>query len=824
MNTAKQQARRTEAAWLAAVLALAALLRLHRLGTYAFWQDEIHNLIKAEHLGDVLLHGSFVSNHPPLYPILLRGWMELGLTHSEWLTRFVPVTLGVFGIAAAYFLVKRLFDGPGALATAFLMAIAPFHIHHSQELKVYILLPCVGTLAVLALYESFARNTWRWWAAYAFLAALSCYSELFAGPLLVAVNLWAMARLVKAPDRLRGWLVANIVGALLFLPQLKIMIDAAKEILIDATMWWVPGPSLLGFAFYVKTLAYGYSDLDPWFKIALVLYCLAVVGGLAAAAKRGPWQAALLACWFAIPIALVWAVSLYTQSIFLIRSMIPYAIPFYALAGVGVAALPGRCWRGLVLAGAAVLMAAPIAQQYRGEYPLHEFPHRPGVHPPQRFDEAAAYLLDNWQEGDIVIHPSYDPSFVPLYWYGLRQKKEVQFRGDVSEQFIDIFYAGNPINATDDVFDDYYVKQLQPILEGRPSFWFVFNEWEREQLPGFAFNTWRWVDAHYRQVGYQDFGGFEIFRYEDTPVHAGATARKRDKDNGVSREMTYGEGRYLHRDPDMGLAPTPIEARRGALRLYFAEAPTAAPHPLAEGEGPYRDVAFAVENRGGETVACRIECVSSDYLVEFANFREEDPDSRVWSVGGMYNPTAPPDRFGLPCAEANAMESGDASVSVFLECGRGHYRARLYCLGIPGDTGSARAPLRLGLGAERLLFELNSQGAASALLWNWLDCGTLVLPEPEPRGLRLEAIRPAGVQAAWANAAYLALTKSSEKPGGASGFGKPIAVWPGQVHIAPGAAEHFTARIPRRIGRVDIWAYAYRDGGCGYRIFERFDE
>ena len=100
-----------------------------------------------------------MSNHPPLFTVLLAAWRACGLGEDEWSIRLLPVLLGVAGIAALYLAGKRLFSERAGLMAAFLLAISPFHVLQSQDLKEYIVLPVTGTVAVVCLYEAVRRDT-----------------------------------------------------------------------------------------------------------------------------------------------------------------------------------------------------------------------------------------------------------------------------------------------------------------------------------------------------------------------------------------------------------------------------------------------------------------------------------------------------------------------------------------------------------------------------------------------------------------------------------------------------------------------------------------
>jgi len=775
----------------ALVFAIAVLLRLYHLGTFPYWQDEVHNLLQGEHLGEVLTTGNYVSNHPPGTAVLVRLWMELGMTSTEWRTRLLPVLLGLSGIFAAWLLARRLFGPRVAFYTAFLMTISPYHVHHSQEMKEYILLPFVGTLMVYAFFEAIERNTKRGWAAYAVLAALSCYSELFAGPMLVGLNLWFLLQVRGRTDRIKPWLLANIAGALLFVPQLPILWAASKATIIDLTDWWLPAPTLLSVAYHLKTLACGYSDSRPLFKVALIAYTAAAALGALYSGKKDLRRCGLLLAWFVVPTAIVFGISHVTESIFLYRSMIPYSIAFYMLVALGIEALPGVWCSRIALAAAAAIVATPLAQQYEGKYGLLEFPHRPGVHPPQRFDEAAQYILGHWEEDDIVIHPAFDPSYLPLYEYGLRAKPGRQFRGDVSEFFIDLFYKGNPITIRAKDFDAYWVKQLQPLVQGKRRFWFVFNEWERAHMSGFSYNTWRWVDAHFSQVQHQDYGGFELFLYaarEEAPLLG------RDKDDGVSCTLTYG-GKYAQTyawvQPDNHLVRAPLEARRNRLCLSFAP-----------GEQP-GEISFSIENRSQEECSGWFLATANAGVLDMAALYEEQPESPIWSAQDLQVPLFQEGTGGLPTMKAR-IEKGSDSAAV---AGSFSLPAAAYPVSLVNPIGSPVHP--------RLQFFWNGAPwrtiEAQASFGAVLDLGILTAL-PQPGIFRAVADSNGATLPSEATLGWLVAGQEA----------RSIAPTPWKAE--PGAVFRQTVPLDSTARRVDVWVFLDGPSRDAYRIFKTLEQ
>ncbi len=119
---------------LAAVLLLAALLRFVNLAHASLWLDELYNLRVLP--GATLAHwGAPVDQHPPLYYLLLRAWLELG--RGELWMRFPSALAGLLAVALIWRVGGLLGSRPiGLLAAAFL-AFSPLHVWYSREARMY---------------------------------------------------------------------------------------------------------------------------------------------------------------------------------------------------------------------------------------------------------------------------------------------------------------------------------------------------------------------------------------------------------------------------------------------------------------------------------------------------------------------------------------------------------------------------------------------------------------------------------------------------------------------------------------------------------------
>lgn len=414
--------------WLAGIVALAAALRLIRLGTFPYWHDEVHNLVAAEDVYGLLVQGNLISNHPPLPYLLVAGWRLLGFDASEWTMRLLPALFGVLTVVALYAFVRHVLDDRTARIAAALLAVSPLHVHHSQDLKEYIYLPFVATLMILFLYRALRSNRWRDWLAYGTLAGIGCYTEIFVGPLLVAINLWVIGerwilrsipppQAGSTPSMFWRWVAANVLGALLFLPWLRLMVVKAEATMIRAETWWIPPPSLAGVAAYVKAVAFGYTAPEPWYELASLAFALLSLAGIRAIGQRNAQAARLIVMWAVIPVAIVYAISLVTESIFLIRAMLPYALAAYVLVAAALADLNPPAVRRAAVTGVAVLASLGLWHHYGRIYTPLDFPHRPGIHPPRDYDTSAAYILNHWRDGDVVVHVA-SATWFPFFCMG----------------------------------------------------------------------------------------------------------------------------------------------------------------------------------------------------------------------------------------------------------------------------------------------------------------------------------------------------------------------------------------------------------------------
>ena len=219
---------------------MGSFLRLWHLGTQSFWHDESWTWALAQgSLSDLFRNLIHLDNHPPLYYLLL--WPLSKISVSEAMLR---APSAIFGIASLpfMFLIGRTLGGTmaGLLAMAFL-AVAPFHVKHSQEARGYALLflLCVISLnLLLSLRQQPNRRSTLF--GLAMVTALIVYTE-YLGVFFILGEVWVVLVLAYHNQVFgKRALFAAVGGFALFLPWVPFAIQHVTGV---SGGFWLPKPT-----------------------------------------------------------------------------------------------------------------------------------------------------------------------------------------------------------------------------------------------------------------------------------------------------------------------------------------------------------------------------------------------------------------------------------------------------------------------------------------------------------------------------------------------------------------------------------------------------
>jgi 4-amino-4-deoxy-L-arabinose transferase-like glycosyltransferase len=237
---------------------------------------------------------------PSLYYYMLRGVFELQLragiaaghytgiadlptTTDRYLTtpglfiwgRWLSVLLGTLTVAALYAMGRRWSAGVG-LAAAALLAVAPFHIRHSQYITVDAATTLMTLLGLWAAIRLLDRRDWRAYALAGLLAGLAASTKYNSGALALAIGVAHM--FAWRGDALRRWrllataAIASLLGFFAGTPYALLTPEAFIEgIQRQQEVYGAAGAGRWPLAMYAATI---------WNDIAQPLPALAAIAGI----------------------------------------------------------------------------------------------------------------------------------------------------------------------------------------------------------------------------------------------------------------------------------------------------------------------------------------------------------------------------------------------------------------------------------------------------------------------------------------------------------------------------------------------------------------
>ena len=203
-------------AWaLIAVVAVGAFVRLWGLGRQSLWVDEIITL-KAAGVGGAFTWSDFVGNiQGPLHAFIVH-WVSR-LSTDEVALRAVSAVAGILTIPTVAELGRRMFDRRTGFVTALLLAVSPYSVWYSQEVRNYSLLTLAAAWATLAVWH-IAHERRGGTASYVASTVAALYLNMSAIFMAAGHGLYLVLRLRRSRRRLLGWLTAAVLIVALFTP------------------------------------------------------------------------------------------------------------------------------------------------------------------------------------------------------------------------------------------------------------------------------------------------------------------------------------------------------------------------------------------------------------------------------------------------------------------------------------------------------------------------------------------------------------------------------------------------------------------------------
>jgi len=373
---------RFEWAIFALLLALAAILRLYRLGAEGYWVDEVFSLqqVPSSLWGVIVEFWSFEGRGRPLALAPLSLALRFG--ESEFVTRLPYAVFSVVDVAAVYLVARKITPARTAyLAMAFL-ALSPLHIWYAQEVRWYSQWCLLTTLSFLALYYAWENDRRAAWAGYLAATVLSLYTFVLTIFVVMVhvLSTWLLALQRNDKKFVIKHHLLVFVAFLLALPTITIALSlnpaeagsvvgtprARSLAELPYNFWaYVVGFSLgptIGELHRIRDLAWIFGTFPEILPIAVIVGTLF---GVAILNLRGNKPAAAIVLPWAVGLPLlVFTVSIVTGQTFNVRYALPGLPGFVILLAIGTQSLSRRIMRHLAAATVILIFTVSLANYY----------------------------------------------------------------------------------------------------------------------------------------------------------------------------------------------------------------------------------------------------------------------------------------------------------------------------------------------------------------------------------------------------------------------------------------------------------------------------
>jgi mannosyltransferase len=395
--------------------ALTLALCLYDIGSRSLWLDEANRVVVAQQRGIAFWSGiAGDGGNQTVYYSLLRAVTTV-FGSSPVVVRVPSAIAAAATVPFAAAIVHRLFDARAAVAGAFLVGVSLPLVYWGQDVDGYALGVLMATVSCWAFVRLLEDRSSRAAVVYAAVTVLMLYTLMLTAFVLAGQAISLVFRR-RGETPWRRLLYAGGAVALLAIP-LAVM----AKLHGTADISWLSPPTKALEHDAVHALAsagnapeyphhVGTSELLFYLTLAVWAGGLLLLGWRLArrGASGSAFAPAFLICWFVIPVALDYGVSVTYQPVFITRYIL-YSLPAASLL-VGVVLTRLRPAVPAALGGAAVVALLVLR--------FMQIPSSYGV-PLEDWKSPTNFVLDQTRPGDCVAF-YVDDGRMPFEYY-LRQ-------------------------------------------------------------------------------------------------------------------------------------------------------------------------------------------------------------------------------------------------------------------------------------------------------------------------------------------------------------------------------------------------------------------
>ncbi len=290
--------------------------------------------------------------HPPLYYLLLRGWINV-FGDSDLIVRIPSIIFAAGAIVMMYVVGRTLFDKRVGVLSALVFAVSAFEFQLVQQARMYSLMTLLAITSMYFFIRFVRHGRLASAAGYVLTSTLLLYTHNYGVFIILAQNIYFLTLAVITPSRrlsrLTHWFALQALVLLLTAPWISTLMGQVG-LVEQGKHTLAVDPTLLnfGYAFYL------FAGSRALLVIFILLGCFAVL-----AYKRGKAtflsnfssvsslknvisfektnEVYLLLLWLFTPLVVPFIVSLLSPaSIFSARYSSAAAVALFILVAVGI--------------------------------------------------------------------------------------------------------------------------------------------------------------------------------------------------------------------------------------------------------------------------------------------------------------------------------------------------------------------------------------------------------------------------------------------------------------------------------------------------------
>jgi len=409
----KHEGRPEHYRWILPILLLACLLRIAYLDAQSLWWDEAFSFsMSVADLPSLLANAVRYRVHPPLYYLLMHFWLSLG--HSEFLLRIFSVFCGTMSVAIMYATTALIGGKRLATLATLLLAVSPFHVWYSQEVRMYSLTALLVLMTSFFFLRLLRQDTLSNWVAYGLCTLLATYSDYLHLFIILAQAMFLIILRKAYLKTLKKWFCCMAIIGGLYLPWVAAI--SASGGFYHASISWIPPAQITDLFWTIYNFSVGSTSNpgNPLNIIATLLMISLLAFGLVSLKKKPRDQQqnlGFILSWLVLPLLLTFLISLdwhlpQQRSIYIDRFFNPLLPAFLISTSVGILHLSNR--RRIIGTMTVIMILIPTAGSLYNLFFNEDYAR-------DQWRQTITEIRENARSGDILLVRPHD--YAPLYYY-----------------------------------------------------------------------------------------------------------------------------------------------------------------------------------------------------------------------------------------------------------------------------------------------------------------------------------------------------------------------------------------------------------------------